>query len=510
MLVISLTSSCVAVRTSGPSAKELYKRGRKYEKKGDLANAYALYSQAAAADPAKTEYWQRAQALQRKALTKANVATKPAPAPEPPAAAPPDGPSSDDLDEARRPQPPVELSSSPETRDFDLKADGKSLWEQVAKAYGLEVVFDGDYQAGPVQTFRLSGAGYREALHALMSATASFIVPVTSRVFMVVKDTEPKRREVENTVAISIPIPDPVTIQEAQELGRAVQQLMEIQRFAIDSANRIVIFRDRVSKARPAQLVFQQLLSLRTQVAIEVDLIAAGRSSTTALGLTVPTSFSITPIIKTIALSGGPLSFALGIADLHVLAKATKTDATTLYQALVRSSDGQQAQLHVGQKYPITTLTYIGEVPEGREVNTPPPTINFEDLGLVLKLTPRVHDTRELSLDIEAEFKLLGAGSLNGIPVISNRHFSTRARLQFNQAAVISGLVARNDFKTLSGPAGLLNIPVLGTLLGQSNVTRDDIQLLLVMKPRLLSSPPTEIITREIWVGSESRPRTPL
>jgi type II secretory pathway component GspD/PulD (secretin) len=193
-----------------------------------------------------------------------------------------------------------------------------------------------------------------------------------------------------------------------------------------------------------------------------------------------------------------------------VLAKATKTDATTLYQALVRSSDGQQAQLHVGQKYPITTLTYIGEVPEGREVNTPPPTINFEDLGLVLKLTPRVHDTRELSLDIEAEFKLLGAGSLNGIPVISNRHFSTRARLQFNQAAVISGLVARNDFKTLSGPAGLLNIPVLGTLLGQSNVTRDDIQLLLVMKPRLLSSPPTEIITREIWVGSESRPRTPL
>jgi hypothetical protein len=35
---------------------------------------------------------------------------------------------------------------------------------------------------------------------------------------------------------------------------------MEIQRFAIDSAQRMVIFRDRVSKARPAQLLFGQLL----------------------------------------------------------------------------------------------------------------------------------------------------------------------------------------------------------------------------------------------------------
>ena len=86
-----------------------------------------------------------------------------------------------------------------------------------------------------------------------MTVSSSFIVPISNRVFMVVKDTEQKRRETENHVAVTIPIPEPVTLQEAQELGRSVQQLMEIQRFAIDSAQRLVIFRDRASKVRPGR-----------------------------------------------------------------------------------------------------------------------------------------------------------------------------------------------------------------------------------------------------------------
>jgi general secretion pathway protein D len=177
----------------------------------------------------------------------------------------------------------------------------------------------------------------------------------------------------------------------------------------------------------------------------------------------------------------------------------------------LRSLSGEKASLLVGQKYPIQTVAYIGDRGGSNgQVYTPPPSFNFEDLGFNIKLTPRVHDSNEVSFDLDTEFKLLGNGSLNGIPVISNRKFTTQVRMKFDESAVVSGFVSRNDVRSLSGPAGLLAIPGLAALLGSDAKSTDEQELILVLTPRLLTPPPTEFLTREIWVGSESRPRIPL
>ena len=518
--ILSLAALAVVLCLGGePSARDLAKQARKAEKKKEFASAYLLWSQAAAKDPSKRDYWQRAQALQRRAASSANVmptiaATPPPPRilkedppPEPPAA------SIEELIESRKPLPPIEIRTSAARRDIDIRGDSQILWEQTAKLYDLDVVFDGDYQAGAPTRFRMTGADYREALHALMTLTSSFIVPISERVMLVVKDTEAKRREVENTVAFSVPIPDPFTIQEAQELGRSVQQVMEIQRFAIDSAQRVAIFRDRVSKAYPAKLLFQQLLGSRAQVMIEVELLSAGKTRSTQLGLNIPTTFPLLPLQKVLTLKdlAWP-EFALTISSARLIANANQSEIRTLYRAQMRALDSQASQLHVGEKYPIVSMNFIGDTTGAQPgtIFSPPPTFNFEDLGLNLKLTPKVHDAEEVTFDVEAEFKLLGAGSLNGIPVISNRKFATRVRLRFDEAAIISGLVTQNDVRTLSGPAGLLNIPVLGGLLGQTDRTKDDIQVLLSIRPVLLTAPPTEASTRPIWTGTEVRNRIPM
>lgn len=511
-----------------PSARQLYKQGRKAEKRKDFASAYLLYSQAAAKNPAKREYWIRAEALRTQAGRQANV--MPVLAKYDPALPP--FPDDDDLiestakekEEARRPQAPFELQASAARLDFDLRGDAQALFTQVSKRYGLDVVFDGDYEAGSQMVFRMTDAGYRDALYALMTMTSSFMVPIADRVFMVVKDTEAKRREVENHVAVTVPIPNPVTVQEAQELGRSVQQLMEIQRFSIDTTQRLVIFRDRASKVRPAQAILQQLMLMKPEISLEVELISVANTRSLGFGLNIPTEFPLVPLADIglhsrhipsgftnfLTFGGGYTYLGLGIASAQLLATWTRSVGQSVLNAEIRAIDGQVANFHAGDKYPLQTMGFFGETTPGEEVFRPPPTFNFEDLGLVLKVTPRVHDAKEVTLEVEAEFKLLGTTSFNGIPVIGNRKFQTQVRLGFNQSAVIAGLVNNTRSTVVSGFPGILRIPILGTLLSRTTKETDEGEILLIIKPRLLSLPPTEVVTRSIFIGAETRLLTPM
>src|SRR5262249_45101512 len=141
---------------------------------------------------------------------------------------------------------------------------------------------------------------------------------------------------------------------------------------------------------------------------------------------------------------------------------------------------------------------------------TPPPSFNFEDLGLVIKATPRIHGLEEASLEIDAEFKLLTGESLNGIPVVANRKLASKVRLKNDQWAVIAGLMTSSEARTISRLAGLGQIPGLGPLFRQTTKEKDLNDVLILLRPRLITPPPGEIVTHPLWVGSETRPLTPL
>ena len=135
-----------------PSAAELFSRGRKAEKKGHMAEAYVFYSEAAALDPKNEQYWFRSQAVRSRAALEAKPVPSPATAglldPEP--TEPPhfDSITARDLADARKPLPPSELKAQPGTKDFDLNGNAQMLFENVARSFGLDCVFDSEYQPG--------------------------------------------------------------------------------------------------------------------------------------------------------------------------------------------------------------------------------------------------------------------------------------------------------------------------------------------------------------------------
>lgn len=522
--VIRLALALLAVPVAAPGADKaasLYEAARRAERRGDVAEAYLKASQAVALAPNTAEYWNYSQALRTRAL----AALSPAPAPAatddsaPETLAPEFAITPAEMAEARRMLPPPQLQGAETPQSFRLREPPKRLFEQVARAYGIETVFDPDYPEGPPVRFELPDAGWREALRAAEAVTGSFLVPLGRRRAMVVKDTPEKRRQLEPVMNLLVPLPESLKAQDVQEMARAVQTAMDVPRIGIDMNRRLVLFRDRVSRLRPAVLLFEQLLTHKAQVTIEVELVAVTERSDLNAGLRArssyplafasnPTPFAYEPQAdgsRMAAFGGGNTRVAVTVIDADLFAALSRGQSYTLQRSLLRTLDGEQAALHLGDRYPVLTAGFFGPSDDAGGYR-PPPTVNFEELGVVLKVTPRVHNAREVTLELEAEFKSLTGEALNGIPVISQRRFASRLRTTFQETAILAGVASEAVTQSWSG------LPLLSLLPGLRSGSRalERTQLLLVVRPRLEALPPVETPVYPLRTGSEARPLTPL
>ena len=508
----------------GPSASELYARGRKAEKKGWASEAYLLYSEAAALEPDNRIYWLRSQAMRTRAELESQRALKPpatAPAPEPLFAPP----TVEDRAAVRRSHPDPEMLAQPSLKDFDLRGDARQLFPAVAKAFGLDCIFDGDYQTGPPIRFQLRDVDFHTAMYGLELATGSFIVPITSTRFLVAKDTPQKRTDLEPVIAVEVHLPDATSQQDFSGMITAVQQALALEKVSFDTQNNTVIIRDRISKALPARLMFENFMRARGEVAIEMQFMEVSRNDAITYGLNLQTQFPLialtnwfnnSPSVPS-AISGlltfgaGKTMMGLGVINAALVAQMSQSSGRNLMQSVMRSVSGQPATMHVGDRYPIMSAGFLGSAGLGAAGGyMPMPTFTYEDLGFNLKVTPTVHDESEVTLDIEADFKVLAGQSFNGIPVIANRSLKSKARLKFGEWAAVSGLLNAQEARTVASLAGLSRIPYLGPLMGTRNRTSDGEQVLILIRPRLLSLPPSALNTWSFHLGSDTRPIDPL
>ncbi|MEO8028040.1 MAG: type II and III secretion system protein [Bryobacteraceae bacterium] len=503
---------------AGPGARA-FEEAQAAEKSGDTVHAYLLYSRAATLEPGNAEYQKHRDAIRRKMAVRelppldvdreddgrwrAFTGSLPA----------------GDLAEARIAMPPPELQASAGRKDFDLSGTPQEMFEKVGKAFGFEIMFEKDYQPTASTRIHLTEVDYREALQILEAATNTFVVPISEHKLLAARDTAQKRQELQSTLAIAIEIPARLTVQDAQELVSLVQQVLEIRRITVDPKRKLIFIRDAVTKAVAAKRILEDLSRYRPQVTVDLDLMSVGNTSSLSAGVNLQSTaplidfgriafgaFSPSPAGFTnfLTFGGGRTFFGIGVASARLFANTTEASSVSILKSQLTATDGLPTSLHVGDKYPIATNAYIGAGSNGGsgQVYTPPPTINFEDLGIVLKVTPTIHSADEVSLDIESEFKVLGSMASNGIPVISTRKFTGKVRLKSGECAVVAGLLTLNDSQTTTGIPGLVRIPFL-----REN-TRDKgrTETLLVITPHITALPPSEFVMHEIWLGSETRP----
>jgi len=500
-------------------AGRLFRAAQRSQRSGDSLQAYQLYAQAAALQPSNAQYTLNRNMLREWAARAAQVSR------------------GDDAEDAARritvealspsevmagrlALPPPRLQVSPQRRSFDLRGTARPMLEQVAAAYGIQLQFEDGYQ-GPLAAFtlRMNDLSMQEAFHALETITNSFLVPVTPKVAMVYQDTTQKRNDSAPLMTAEIPIPERITVQEAQEMVSAVQQVMQVRRIAVDPGRRMVFLRDQPGTILAARQILTNLSRSRAQVNIEVELLSVSKNSTLTYGFqwqnmapllnfgtflhNIPGT--IAGFTRFLTFGGGATFLGIGITDAAAFAQVSKSAGDAIFRADVTALDGQAASLKVGERYPIITSAYIGPGGSGQNSGITP-AVQFQDLGLILKMTPTVQGNGEISLDLDAEQNALNGGANNGIPIITTRHFQGLTRLVDGEAAVIAGLMQTSVSDNRSGFPGLSRIPILGHLFSVTTKTEQVGQTLIVVTPHLISLPAWETPSPVLWVGTETKP----
>ena len=502
-------------------AGRIFRAAQRAQRAGDSLQAYQLYSQAADLKPTNTQYTLNREMLRQWAALAAQVSLQDDAAADAARRITVEALSPSEATLGRLALPPPRLQSSAGKRSFDLRGTARPVLEQVAGAYGIQLQFEDGYQAAAgAFTLRMNDLTMPEAFHALETITHSFLVPVNSNTAIVYQDTAQRRTENAPLVTAEIPIPERFSVQEAQEMVSAVQQVMQVRRIAVDPGRRIVFVRDQPGTVFAARQILTNLSRNRAQVNVEVELLSVSKNSTLNYGLQLPNfapllnfgTFlhnvpgAISGIAQFATFGGGATFMGIGIANAAAFATVSRSFANGIFHADVTALDGQAASLKVGDRYPIVTSAYIGPTGPGQNTGIPP-AVQFQDLGLILKMTPTVQENGEIGLDLDAEQNALNGAFNDGIPVITTRHFQGITRLKDGESAVIAGLMQNSISENVSGFPLLSRIPLLGRLLF-STTTKTELvgQTLIVVKPHLVSLPPWQTPTPVLWVGSETKP----
>jgi len=497
--------------------------------------AYLLYAEAAIKEPGNPLYRQKRDILApiARLLTKANVAADANPLTT--AAAETDSRSSQEppltriFERQPQPalQPPPRLETAAGFVDFHLEGDGKTLFTQVAGAYGIQVVFDPELQLPSHLRFGIDHADFRTAMEALTDVTDTFIFPISSHSIFVARDTTAKRAEYEPEIAVTLPLPDAIDQKQLIDAANAVRALLGISSILWDSVNRTVEIRDHITRARVARDLLEALLLPKGQVSIEVELLAVDRERSYHYGLSLPTVFQLFDlghigafqsifsipggITNGFLLGGGATLFGLGVADGALFAAYSNSFTSNLFDATVVVADGQTANFHVGDKYPIPQAIYSGFQQSALPgIYNPIGQVDLVDLGLVLKISPHINGDGEISLDLEADYTALGNQVYDTIPAIAERSFKGSVRLREGQWAILTGLDQTSRSVTRNGLIGLSHIPGLNQILSENTRDTQTDNTLILVKPTITRLPMASWISPQYLLGPQHGERVLL
>ncbi len=158
----------------------------------------------------------------------------------------------------------------------------------------------------------------------------------------------------------------------------------------------------------------------------------------------------------------------------------------------VMTLDNEEAEIKVAQEVPIVTGSYTNQGISGStgQVN-PFQTINREEVGIILKITPQINDGGTVVLKISQEVSSLAASSEQVLAasqglITNKRTITTNVMAEDGGIIVLGGLLSDEATEEKSQVPFLGSIPILGELFKTRSVNKKKSNLMFFVRPRIL------------------------
>ncbi len=204
--------------------------------------------------------------------------------------------------------------------------------------------------------------------------------------------------------------------------------------------------------------------------------------------------------IATAAATGTPISLPsgtmLGFGDFNsssvnfaALIRALESDSSTniLSTPSILTLDNQEAEIVIGQNVPFVTGSYTSTGASSSSVN-PFQTVQRQDVGLTLKVTPQINEGSAIQLSIENEISSINLSASTGASdlVTNKRVIKTTVMVEDGNTIILGGLL-QEDLQQVEEKVPLLgDIPLFGALFRANSTTKNKKNLMVFLRPVIL------------------------
>lgn len=396
----------------------------------------------------------------------------------------------------------------------------KKIYDALSKASGINFIYDDRLPLDKKVTVDISDVTFEQAMDQLMVMNKHFYKIMDENTIYIAEDTQQKHKELDDLVIQTFYLSN-ADVKDVQVLLRT---LLDARQIAQNDRLNAITIRDTPERVAVAQKIIESNDKAKSELIIDVELLEVNRNLLRNLGIDLIGGGTSGGTGKSLNLSfGGGSSVSLNNLDLLKQAGSwligpipgvvvnflkTDADAQVIAKPQLRVSEGAKATVRIGDRIPIPNTTFNAAPTVGGTVGVPITSFTYQNVGINIDLEPRVHHNREITLKGKIEISALSgevaAGGGLTQPIIGTREIESTIRLRDNETNLLAGLIRETERHSMSGVAGLSDIPVLKRLFGSTQTTIEKTDIVLMLTPHIIRMPDISDEDLEpLWIGTE-------
>ncbi len=392
--------------------------------------------------------------------------------------------------------------------NFSRRTSLREIFGTLSRASGVNIISHSSFQDQTI-SIDLRGLSFQRVLDTLMLQNDLFYKVIDKNTIMVFKATPQNREQYENQIIKTYYL----SYADPNELRSTLTTINpQLRVFTDKRVNALIV------KAKPLELaivdqVIRTLDKGKAEVMVYLELMEVTENSLEQAGLLPVLNASdtsgtyrmgATTVNNTSGLNTNSGFTKIHTADIRVLFPnlaldflKSNGDARLVASPNVRVSSGESGEVNIGEKISTTQSQLSLPSTGGTAASNPLSSLggvgqtsfSYEDVGVKIKVEPRVHNNGEITLKIDSLVTTLKSGSTPGRPDLGKREIKTSARLRDGETAIFGGLLKDEEQKSLQGIWGLADIPLIGRLLGNTRNSKAKTDVILTIRAVLVRKP---------------------